>query len=260
VELEAGANAAYSSPSAGLCEGRATGYILRMELWQQIDWKHRLERSSVTTFARTFRVKLGKLDVLDAIAPPLCRSRYWITFDQNLSVYGVLNDLVEHLVETYGLGVVMKNGALHNISGDRSWELPDNAQQAALVMAALKQAEPMLDPRPYVHNGSSDTLSWAVFSSGDWAELEAVDLYAIRALFPLKGKVPKRPTLPKGAALRRQRDPSHETLLAWVSANKDQLMPQLVDALDKLETSHPDSPEESDALSQIYRIGRRARR
>jgi hypothetical protein len=99
-----------------------------------------------------------------------------------------------------------------------------------------------------------------VFSSGDWAALEAADLYATRALFPLNGKVPEMPKLPKGAALRRQRDPDHEVLLAWVSANKDQLMPQLVDALEKLETSHPDSIEERDAMSQIYRIGRRARR
>jgi hypothetical protein len=231
-----------------------------MELWQQIHWKHRLERSAVTTFARTFRVKLGKLDVLDVIALPLCRSRYWITFDQENSVYMAFNDLVDHLVETYGLDIVIKNGALHKIGAERSWELPDNAEQAARAMAALKQAEPMLEPRPYVNNGSSDTLCWAVFSSGDWAELEAADLYAIRALFPLNGKVPEMPSFPKGEAVRRQRDPSHEALLAWVSANKDQLMPQLVDAMDKLETSHPDSTEERDAMSQIYRIGRRARR
>ena len=31
-------------------------------------------------------------------------------------------------------------------------------------------------------------------------------------------------------------------------------------ALEKLETSHPESTEESDAMRQIYRIGRRARR
>jgi len=231
-----------------------------MELWQQIDWKHRLERSSVTTFARTFRVKLGKLDVLDVIGPPLCRSRNWIAFDQKSSVYAALNDLVNHLVEAYGLEMVMKNGALHKTEGERSWELPDNAKQAARAMAALKQAEPMLEPRPYVTNGSSDTLGWAVFSSGDWADLEAADIYATRALFPVNGKVPEMPSLPKVKSLRRQRDPSHEELLAWVSANKDQLMPQLVDALEKLETSHPDSTEEANALSQIYRIGRRARR
>lgn len=231
-----------------------------MELWQQVQWKYRLERSAVTTFARTFRVKLGKLDVLELIAPPLCRSRYWITFDQDNSAYMAFNDLVEHLVETYGLEIVIKNGSLHNMGAERSWELPDNAEQAVRAMAALKQAEPMLEPRPYINNGSSDTLSWAVFSSGDWAELEAADLYAVRALFPLKGKVPDKPSLPKGDAVRRQRDPSHEELLAWVSENKDQLMPQLVEALEKLETSHPDSTEERDAMNQLYRIGRRARR
>jgi hypothetical protein len=234
--------------------------MLHMELWQQVAWKHRLKRSAVTTFARTFRVKLGKLDVLDAIAPPLCRSRYWIAFDQKSSVYMAMSDLVDHLVGTYGLEVVMKDGALHDAAGERSWALPDNAKQAAQAMAALKQAEPRLEARPYVYNGSSDTLAWAVFSSGDWAELEAGDLYATRALFPLNGKVPEMPSLPKGEAARRQRDPSHEELLAWVRANKDQLMPQLVDALDKLETSHPGSTEERDATSQIYRIGRRARR
>jgi len=231
-----------------------------MELWQQVEWKYRLERSAVTTFARTFRVKLSKVDVLEDIAPPLCRSRYWITYDQTSSFYAAFNDLVDHLVETYGLEIVLKNGALHKIGEERSWELPDNAEQAVRAMAALKQAEPMLEPRPYIYNGSSDTLCWAVFSSGDWAELEAADLYAIRALFPLKGKVPEMPILPKGEAVRRQRDPEHEELLAWVSENKDELMPQLVEALDKLETSHPDSTEESDAERQIYRIGRRARR
>jgi hypothetical protein len=231
-----------------------------MELWQQIDWKHRLKRSAVTTFARTFRAKLGKLDRLDVIAPLLCRSRYWIAFEPKRSVYPALNDLVVHLVDTYGLEVVMKNGALHNVAGERSWDLPDDASLGARAMAALKKAEPMLDPRPYVYNGSSDTLGWAVFSSGDWAELEAADLYATRALFPLNGKVPERPILPKGEAQRRQRDPSHEALLAWVSANNDSLLPQLVEALDKLETSHPESSEESNAMSQIYRIERRARR
>jgi len=40
----------------------------------------------------------------------------------------------------------------------------------------------------------------------------------------------------------------------------DELTAQLIDALEKLETSHPDSTEERDATSQIYRIGRRARR
>jgi hypothetical protein len=60
--------------------------------------------------------------------------------------------------------------------------------------------------------------------------------------------------------MRRQRTPENEELLAWVSANKDELTPKLVDALEKLETSHPDSAEERDAMSQIYRIERRARR
>jgi hypothetical protein len=231
-----------------------------MELWQQVDWKHSLERSSVTTFARTFRVKLGKLDVLDGIAPTLCRSRYWIAFDQNGTVYSAVNELVDHLVETYGLEVAMKNGALHNAAAQRTWELPKDPKQGARAMAALKQAEPMLEPRPYVKNGSSDALGWAVFSSSDWAELEAADLYAIRALFPLKGKVPKAPALPKVEVVRRQRTPEHEALLAWVSENKDELTLQLVDALEKLETSHPGSTEERDAMSQIYRTSRRAHR
>ena len=231
-----------------------------MDLWQQVEWKHRLQRSAVTTFARTFRVKLGKLDVLEAIGPPLARSRYWIAFDQHSSVYSALNTLVEHLVETYGLEMVMRDGVLHKMGRERSWELPDNPKQAARALAHLKQAEPSLEPRPYVNNGSSDTTGWAVFSSSDWAELEAADLYATRALFPLKNKVPPRPILPGGAPPRRQRDPADASLLAWVSANKDELMPQLVDALNKLETSHPGSTEERDAKSQIYRIGRRARR
>ena len=231
-----------------------------MSLWQQVDWKHPMERSSVTTFARTFRVKLGKLDVLDGIAPTLCRSRYWIAFDQNRSVYLAMNDLVNHLVEAYGLEVVMKDGALHDAEGLRRWNLPEDPTQGAQAMAALKQAEPMLEPRPYVNNGSSDTLGWAVFSSGDWAELEAAVLYATRALFPLKGEVPEAPASPKADATRRQRTPEHEELLAWVSANKDELTARLVDALEMLETSHPDSSEERDALSQIYRISRRARR
>jgi hypothetical protein len=231
-----------------------------MKLWQQVEWNYRLERSSVTTFARTFRVKLGKLDVLDGIAPALSRSRYWIAFDQNGTVYSAVNELVDHLVETYGLEMVMKNGVLHKTGGQRSWELPKDPDQGAKAMAALKQAEPMLEPRPFVKNGSSDTLGWAVFSTGDWAELEAADLYATRALFPLKGAVPKAPALPKAEAIGRQRTPEHEALLVWVSANKDELTPQLVDALEKLETSHPDSTEERDAMNQIYRIGRRARR
>ncbi len=231
-----------------------------MELWQQVDWKHPLDKSSVTAFARTFRVKLGKADVLDGIAPPLCRSRFWIAFDPNGSVYSAVSDLVVHLVESYGLEVVMKDGALYSNAAQRSWELPTDPRQGARAMAALRQAEPMIEPRPFVANGSSDTLGWAVFSSGDWAELEAADLYATRALFPLKGEVPEAPASPKADATRRQRTPEHEELLAWVSANKDELTARLVDALEMLETSHPDSSEERDALSQIYRISRRARR
>ena len=231
-----------------------------MELWEQVYWKHRLEKSAVTTFARTFRVKLKKLKLLEDIASPLCRSQYWISFDPKSSVYGAVHNLVDHLVETYGLEVVMKDGALHNMGSERSWELPENGEQGARAMAALKRAEPMLEPRPYVYNGSSDTLSWAVFSSGDWAELEAADLYAIRALFPLNRRVPEMPALPEDTAERRQRDPAHDELLEWVSANNEGLKPQLVEALEMLETSRPDSTEERDAMSQIYRIGRRARR
>jgi hypothetical protein len=230
-----------------------------MKLWQQVDWNHRLERSSVTTFARTFRVKLGKLNVLDGIAPTLCRSRYWIGFDPNCTVYSEVKELVDHLVETYGLEMVMKNGVLHKTAGQRSWVLPKDPQQGAKAMAALKEAEPMLEPRPFVKNGSSDTLGWAVFSSSDWAELEAADLYATRALFPLKGVVPEA-AVPEAEATQRQRTPEHEELLAWVSANNAEMAPQLVEALEKLETSHPDSTEERDATSQIYRISRRARR
>jgi hypothetical protein len=231
-----------------------------MELWQQVDWKYRLEKSSVTAFARTFRVKLGKLDVLDGIAATLCRSRFWISFDQIGSVYSAVNEMVDHLVESYGLEVVMKDGGLHNIAAQRSWELPTDPEQGAIAMAALRQAERMLEPRPFVKNGSSDTFGWAVFSSSDWAELEAADLYATRALFPLKGAVPKAPALPNAEANRRQRTPEHEELLVWVRANKVELTAQLVDALDKLETAHPDSTEERDAMSRIYRIQRRARR
>jgi len=200
------------------------------------------------------------MDELDGIAPVLSRSRYWIAFDQNSTVYLAVYELVNHLVETYGLEIVIKNGILQKTSGQRSWVLPTDPQQGAKAMAALKQAEPMLEPRPFVKNGSSDTLGWAVFSSSDWAELEAADLYAVRALFPLKGAVPKAPTLPKAESVQRQRTPENEALLVWVSANKAELVPQLVDALEKLETSHPDSTQERDAKSQIYRIGRRARR
>ncbi len=231
-----------------------------MDLWEQVDWKYSLKKPAVTTFARTFRVKLGKSKALEGIAPPLCRSRYWIRFGPTDSVYFAMKELVEHLVETYGLEMVMKDGALHKTAGNRSWELPTDPTQGARAMAALKAAEPMLEPRPFVENGASDTLGWAVFSSSDWAELEAADLYAARALFPLKGVVPEAPALPIGDAARRERAPEHEELLDWISANKAEFVPQLVEALEKLETSHPDSPEERDATSQIYRIGRRARR
>ena len=77
------------------------------------------------------------------------------------------------------------------------WKLPESPEQAARAMTLLRHAEPMLEPRPYIYNGSSDTMAWAVFSSSDWAELEAADLYATRALFPLKGKVPDMPELPQ---------------------------------------------------------------
>jgi len=231
-----------------------------MGLWQQVDWKHRLDKSAVTAFARTFRVKLGKVDVLDGIAPTLCRSRYWISFDDGGSVYAAMSDLVNHLVEEYGLEVVLHNGALHDASGQRSWDLPEDPTQGALAMESLRRAEPRLEPRPYVGNGSSDTLGWAVFSSSDWAELEAADLYATRALFPLKGSVPNAPALPKTGAVVRPRTPEHAELLEWVSANKEDLVPKLVAALEQLEASHPDSTEERDAMSQIYRVQRRARR
>jgi hypothetical protein len=231
-----------------------------MELWQQVDWKYPLEKSSLNAFSRIFRVKLSKLDVLGEVAPVLFRSRFWISFDHGGSVYSAVNELVEHLVESYGLEVVMKDRALYKTAGQRTWDLPTDPKQGGRAMAALKQAEPMIEPRPFVKNGSSDTLGWAVFSSSDWAELEAADLYATRALFPLKGAVPRAPALPRADASRRQRTPEHEELLAWVGANKDELTLRLVAALEKLETSHPDSAEERDAMSQIYRVQRRARR
>ncbi|MFT6161487.1 MAG: hypothetical protein ACJARS_004778 [bacterium] len=231
-----------------------------MELWQQVDWQYRPKKLGMRAFARLFRVKMGKSKVLQDIGPALARSKHWVDFDQHGSVYGAVNELVGHLVDTYGLGLVMKDGALHTLDGERSWDLPEDHKLAAKAMVALRQAEPSLEPRPYVKNGESDTFSWAVFSSTDWAELDAGDLYATRALFPLKGKMPKMPKVPEDAAPHRQRDPAHEELLAWVSVNKDELKGQLVDALEKLESSAPDSTEERDAISQIYRIGRRARR
>ena len=168
-----------------------------MELWQQVDWQYPLEKSSLNAFSRTFRVKLSKLGVLGEVAPVLCRSRFWISFDPNGSVYSAVNKLVEHLIGEYGLEVVMKDRGLYKTAGQRTWELPTDPKQGARAIAALKQAEPMLEARPYVKNGSSETLGWAVFSSSDWAELEAADLYATRALFPLKGAVPQRPPGPK---------------------------------------------------------------
>ena len=231
-----------------------------MELWQQVDWKYALEKSSLNAFSRIFRVKLSKLNELDDIAAALSRSRFWVSFDPNSSVYSAVDTLVGHLGEEYGLEVVMKDRALYKTAGERSWELPTDPKQGGRAMAALKQAEPMLEMRPFVKNGSSDTLCWAVFSSGDWADLEAADLYAVRALFPLKGAVPDAPARPQAAAARRQRTPEHEELLVFVSANKADLESKLVDALEKLETSHPGSAEERDALSQIYRVERRARR
>jgi len=231
-----------------------------MELWKQVDWEYSLEKTAINVFSRTFRVKLSKLDTLGDIAPVLCRSRFWIAFDQNGTVYSAVSKLVNHLGEEYGLEVVMKDGGLYKTAGQRTWELPTDPSQGARAIAALKQAEPMLEARPFVKNGSSDILGWAVFSSGDWAELEATDLYATRALFPLKGAVPQAPERPRADAARRERTPEHEELLVWVSANKAELASKLVDALEKLETSHPDSAEERDASSQIYRIERRARR
>ena len=127
-------------------------------------------------------------------------------------------------------------------------------------MAALRQAEPMLEPRPFVNNGSSDQLCWAVFSSTDWAELEAADLYATRALFPIKGQVPKAPVVATVEEVQRARTPEHEALLVWAHANKPLMIPQLVLALEALETSLPGSTQERDAASRIYRLERRARR
>ncbi len=233
---------------------------MRMELWQQVDWQYRPKRPGINAFARSFRVKMAKLKTLDDIAPALSHSKHWISFDPHSSVYYALDALVNHLLETYGLEIEMRDGALYTLDGEHSWALPDAPELGAKAMAALKQAAPSLEPRAFVRNGESDTLGWAVFSSTDWAELDAGDLYATRALFPLKGKVPEAPETPKKAASRRQRDPEHEELLAWVSANNDDLKPRLVDALEKLETSAPDSTDERDAMTQIYRIGRRARR
>lgn len=232
----------------------------RMELWQQVDWHYQPTKSGMRAFAGLFRVKMSKLKTLDDVGSALSRSKNWISFGPNISVSFAFTELVGHLVEAYGLGIVMNGYRLETLDGERSWELPESHNQAATLMAALRQAEPRLEPRPYVRNGESDTLGWAVFSSTDWAELAAGDLYAARALFPLKGKVPNRPEAPKGKAARRERAPEHAELLAWVSANKEEWESQLIDALEKLETSAPDSTDERDATSQIYRIGRRARR
>ncbi|MFK7928956.1 MAG: hypothetical protein AB8H79_12260 [Myxococcota bacterium] len=231
-----------------------------MELWEKVDWQYEPQKAGMRAFARLFRVKVSKVKTLENVGPALSRSKHWISFDPQSSVSFAFTELVAHLVETYGLGIVMKDGRLQTLDGERSWALPEDHNQAAKAMAALRQAEPRLEPLAYVRNGESDTLGWAVFSSTDWAELAAGDLYAIRALFPLKGKVPKAPEAPKGPPARRERNPEHAELLAWVSANKEEWVAPLIDALETLETSAPDSTEERDATSQIYRIGRRARR
>ena len=233
---------------------------MAMELWEQVDWQYRPKKPGISAIARAFRVKMAKLKTLDQIGPALCRSKHWITFDPQTTVYGALHELVNHLIETYALEVVMTDGVLQTLDGERSWNLPEDPKMGAKVMSALRQAAPSLEPRPYVKNGASDTLGWAVFTSTDWAELEAGDVYAAHALFPRKGKVPKAPKRPKKAASRRERDPAHEELLAWVSTNKADLKPALTDALEILETSAPDSKEERDALTQIFRVERRARR
>ena len=231
-----------------------------MNLWQQVDWQYELKKKSRGAFGRMFRVKLKKLNTLEGIAPALHASQNAISFDAERIVSGSIYDLVNHLVETYGLGIVLTNGEIQDLSGERTWPLPDDPKQGVRTMAVLRQAEPRLEPRPFVKNGSSDVSSWMVLSSLDWAELEAADAYAVRALFPVGGKLPERPKKARGDATRRQRDPDHAELLAWVTENKDEFVPQLVEALEKLETSHPESTEERDAKSQIYRIGRRARR
>ena len=168
-------------------------------------------------------------------------------------------DIVTHVTQTYGLEVIMRGGALHNEGSERSWQLPENADQAHRAVRLLRDAEPMLEPRPYVGNGQTDVFSWAIFSSSDWAELEAADLYATRALFPIKGKVPAAPEKAPAHA-QRTRTPEHEALLSWVNEHQPSMVERLTAALQSLETSHVGTTEERDALSQIYRIERRARR
>ena len=233
---------------------------MQQELWQQVDWQYRPTKAGTRAFAKAFRIKMGKLKTLDAIGPGLALSKHYIAFEPGRSAFWAMGALVQHLIETYGLDIDMRDGALHSIDGEWSWALSEDASQAAKSIASLQQAAPSLEARPYVRNGESDTLGWVVFSSTEWAELDAGDLYAVRALFPVKGKVPKAPPKAKAAPGRRERDPEHAELLDWVSANKADMKPQLVQALDKLETSAPGSTEERDATSQIYRIGRRARR
>lgn len=230
-----------------------------MTLSEQVDWTYRLERKAVTAFARTFRAKLGKFNTLKDIGPALARSKHWVSFHPNETVHVAIHSIVAHLTETYGLEVIMSGGALHNEGSERSWQLPESTTQADRAMRLLRNAEPMLEPRPYVTNGETDSLSWAIFSSSDWAELEAADLYATRALFPLKGKIPVAPEKPLGVA-QRQREAAHVELLSWVQEHQAAMVAPLTEALCKLESSHVGTTEERDALSQIYRIERRARR
>jgi len=230
-----------------------------MKLSEQVDWTYTLERKAAAVYARTFRAKLGKFKTLKDIGPALARSKHWVSFHPDQTVHNAVHDIVVHLTETYGLEVIMRGGALHNEGSERSWQLPESASQAERVVRLLRNAEPMLEPRPYVMNDSTDVASWAIFSSSDWAELEAADLYASRALFPLKGKIPVAPEKPLGIA-QRHREPEHESLLTWVQENQASMVASLTEALQKLESSHVGTTEERDALSQIYRIERRARR
>ncbi len=231
-----------------------------MELWRQVDWSYQLEKKSVGVFARSFLVKLKKYRSLEDIDRALGASKHVISFPPDFPPYPAMQDLVEHVVETYGLGIQIRDGALQDLQGELRWPIPEDPKKAALAMSALKRAEPRLEPRPYVRNGSSDTLRWAVFSSLDWADIEAADVYAAHALFPPKRKVPKAPKKAPGEAPRRERLPEHEELLGWVTAHSAEFVGRLVEALDKLETSHAGSTQERDANSQIYRIERRARR
>lgn len=229
------------------------------ELWDQVDWEYRPKRPGVNAFARLFRVKMAKRKTLGDIGPALWQSKHWIGFDPKTTVYGALYELVSHLTEAYGLEIVMRDGGLHSIDGEWTWTLSEDPTQDARIMSSLRHAAPSLEPRPYVRNGETDIYGWAVFTSTDWAEMEAADVYATHALFPKKDKVPKAPKRPKKAS-RRERDPEHAELLAWVSANNEALEAQLVAALEKLETSVPGSNDERDANTQIYRVGRRTRR